>query len=1001
MKHTAYSLIALLVGLLLILPQVATPSAPVRAETSDPFTAVLRRGYLGYDGMADTFVMNGDATPNGAEQQLDLKEVDAWGARRILLRFTLPDSIPSSAQVNSAVLTLFPYYMSTSAPITLNCYYLLKPWTEAGATWNSTGTTESWLVAGAGAADEDYEASWFASATVTGVGKAVSIDLHAAVARWLHAPSQNHGILIKASTPNAQVNFRSAEVGRADEMPALTIGYTVPEATETPTASPSPTASQTPLPSATPPPGATLTFTPTPPAGATPTTPLGPSPTPVSVVYSFGPTEAALQATDKDDLQCVQVAPGEIASLEVVLVWEGQPSYARLRIRHSNNSYLHTVLVNGHEVGRLPVTNYAPGCSGGVEATFDLDPAILISGVNTVSIRGDDPRDANWSMQAPRIELGGTLYVPRVSLQNFTGSDEQPHRVIVQQPATYLPGAAVPLVIACHGRGGRDFDAFAWNGLAEAANQRGWILACPDLRSDPAKQVIYTPSIGIQRDVDNLIAYLHGLYSIDASRIYIMGMSQGGMFAATLAAKAPDVFAALAEVKGPTSLTTWYGEVSLYYKSVLEAELGGPPNANTLFSYQRRSVVEMTPNLRNLPVLIVHGLNDTIVPYHHAVDLKDSLDALDPPSTYEAELYSFSGGHDDDHPEWTTAHILDWFSAYTLNSNPDTITVRTDEAKAYYWLELSYVNSWDPARWTNVRAVRDPLSHAVVIDVSDERQKPIHLTVNLLKAGLPTEFSYVLEDTNLGTGEYVQTVAAPQGGKVTVSLSGDPHHLALYPLQGVQPELQTVTVSQVEDTYIDTYNQSGYHDTLPLWVSGAGTRSALLRFALGLPENAVVKGAQLRLYASYKDSTTVYLNTTLHGLNRAWLPEQANWQQWRSGQPWTLAGALGADSDYVSQPSASAQLTNTNRWYTYNLTQLVQQWVAMPESNNGVLLRGGAGSPGLAKYRINSSEDGSNHPELLIHWAEATPTPTPTATPTATPRPLHRVHLPAIRRGPY
>jgi hypothetical protein len=98
----------------------------------------------------------------------------------------------------------------------------------------------------------------------------------------------------------------------------------------------------------------------------------------------------------------------------------------------------------------------------------------------------------------------------------------------------------------------------------------------------------------------------------------------------------------------------------------------------------------------------------------------------------------------------------------------------------------------------------------------------------------------------------------------------------------------------------------------------------------------------------------------------------------------------------------------------------VRQWFATPSSNNGLLVRGGAGSPGLAKYRFSSSEEAINKPEVVIYWTEATstPTPTPTATPTATatatptatptntstptatPTPWHMLYLPAIIKGP-
>lgn len=992
MKRTINALILIGLVALLAAPLYGSPSLPARAQ-GESYTAILRRGYLGYNGVSDTYMQNGATTPFGASQQLDLKETAAWGGRRILMRFEMPDTIPANAEISRAELRLYPYYLPTP-PITFQCYYLKKDWSESAATWTTTGMAESWMVAGANGPDSDYESNYFAAATVSAIAQPVTIDLRPAVRRWLQHPEENRGFLVIASTGNLQVNFRSSEVGRAEEQPQLTIDYTMPDATITPTATASPTSSPTLLSTATPPPGATLTFTPTPGPSATPTSNLGPSPTPVAVAYSYGPTEAQIQA----DRLCITVAPGQTKSLSMLLVWEGQPTSARLRLRHTNNNALFPVTLNGHVVGNLPAINYNASCSGGAEAFFDIDPAWLRNGVNDVSISGD-PRDSSWSIQDPRIELYGTLYVPRVNLQTYTGADNLEQRVIVQQPASYVPGSAVPLVIACHGRGGRDFDALIWNGLAMAANQRGWLLACPDLRGDPSRQVFYTPSIGIQGDLQNMIATLKQRYSIDSNRIYIMGMSQGGMFASVLAAKAPDVFAALAELKGPTSLTNWYGELSDYWKGVLYSELGGTPGT-ALFSYQRRSAGEMTPNLRHVPTLIIHGLIDTVVPYHHATDLKAALDNMTPPASHAPLLFSYDGGHDQDHPEWPTARILEWFSGFTLNSNPDLITVRTDEAKPYYWLSLGYVNSWDPARWTNVRAERNPLTQSITLDVTDERQKACIVTVDLLKAGLPLGGGYVLEDTNLSNGLFTQTIVSPQGGKIAITLSGEPHHLELYPVTGALPVLQTAHLGASDDTYIDGYIPDAFLQEGPLWLTKGAARTALLRFTLGLPENAVVKGAQLRLYASYKDPASGSLNTTLHGVLQDWQASQTNWKQWRTGAPWVEEGALGVDSDYVAGPSSGALIDAISTWYSYNVTQLVQQWFALPSSNNGVLLRAGTGT--TSKVRINSKEDGSNRPELLIYWAEATATPTPTvtATPTATATPQYRLHLPALLMGP-
>jgi hypothetical protein len=70
---------------------------------------------------------------------------------------------------------------------------------------------------------------------------------------------------------------------------------------------------------------------------------------------------------------------------------------------------------------------------------------------------------------------------------------------------------------------------------------------------------------------------------------------------------------------------------------------------------------------------------------------------------------------------------------------------------------------------------------------------------------------------------------------------------------------------------------------------------------------------------------------------------------------------------------------------TFNVTDLVRQWVAHPETNFGILLRG-VGTTNL-EYTISSSQNWwlSRRPKLLVVYSQHTPTPTPTATATSTP----------------
>jgi predicted esterase len=98
----------------------------------------------------------------------------------------------------------------------------------------------------------------------------------------------------------------------------------------------------------------------------------------------------------------------------------------------------------------------------------------------------------------------------------------------VYAPQQALDGAPLPLVIALHGAGGDENmfpDGYGAGVIKELAEERGFLLACPQT------------SLMSPEAFDSLLAELSEDYAIDKSRVYVLGHSMGGGFAASLAAK--------------------------------------------------------------------------------------------------------------------------------------------------------------------------------------------------------------------------------------------------------------------------------------------------------------------------------------------------------------------------------------------------------------------------------------------------------------------------------
>src|SRR5262245_42953005 len=136
-----------------------------------------------------------------------------------------------------------------------------------------------------------------------------------------------------------------------------------------------------------------------------------------------------------------------------------------------------------------------------------------------------------------------------------------PYRMYV--PKTYTGAKAFPLIIALHGLGGTEdsfFDSYDGQ-LPPLAEQHGYIVAAPlgyrvdgsygwGLGTPPADPATRRVQELSEQDVIEVLRRVQRLYKIDESRIYLLGHSMGGIGTWKIAAKYPDVWAAIAPFAG-------------------------------------------------------------------------------------------------------------------------------------------------------------------------------------------------------------------------------------------------------------------------------------------------------------------------------------------------------------------------------------------------------------------------------------------------------------------
>jgi polyhydroxybutyrate depolymerase len=166
---------------------------------------------------------------------------------------------------------------------------------------------------------------------------------------------------------------------------------------------------------------------------------------------------------------------------------------------------------------------------------------------------------------------------------------------ILHVPANYDGSKALPLVYVLHGRGGKAEGMVNMTGMNEKADQTGFFVAylqaligpegIPDWNTGIAAAVDSSADdVAFVRDLSN---QLEGQLNVDSKRIYATGFSAGAAMSYRLGTDLPDLLAGIAPVEGAIGTNS---DGSATFTTIPDPK--GP-----------------------IPVLIIHGISDTHVPY--------------------------------------------------------------------------------------------------------------------------------------------------------------------------------------------------------------------------------------------------------------------------------------------------------------------------------------------------------------------------------------------------
>jgi predicted esterase len=914
----------------------------------------LRQNVNGYTGVSDTYINEGapDSNFNDPSHWGELQVRSGGPMKRALLRFDLGGQIPDGARVVTATLHLWTTsYRSADRVMTLELYRLLQPWDASQATWKQRLTGIEWATWGASGGG-DREANPSASIAIDSVSAEYALDVTGVVSDWAGAAGTNQGfLLVGAGGSIIEYRFWASDwLNDPGKRPLLDIYYTYE-----PGVTPEPTNTRTPTPTAT------------------------PTPVPGTII------------TSTTSLRCMKVGAGngDEATDTVLLVYNGTLTRAKLYMDEANSYAGHSIYVNGMKIGTSQGSS-GTACEPGRTKTWNLDPSVIRSGINEIKITADANPADGWSGVNVKIEVEGDIAKPTATIRTLSfqaSNGTWYYRATVMTPTGYKGDVPLPLLVSIHGWSGYAMDALEY--VAEAASNQGWLVVAPDLEQN------HTLSLNVQGQLLDTIAFMKAHYAVDASRIYVTGVSMGGMMASGMAGKYPQLFAAAAIERGPShlgysspSLGGWYWEMEAWRRDSLEYEIGASPLSKP-YEYERRSPIEYASNLRDIPMILTHGIQDTIVKVQHTQNISNAvaLYAVTPP---RVELYD--GGHETPWPGGSQG-IIDFLKLYRRVDAPQSLNIRTDgrcaltdRACTYYWLTITQTGS---DHWARVTGSFDATG---VITVTTDDPKPtttsdatpsMTFRLDLGLMGLDgVSSSWVVQNFDSATGRYSQTNVSASGGFLSVTPGWGVHEIRISPPE-LTPEIAQVQLRAVEDTYIVNGDSAPKGAESQLMIVSDGNQRALIRFdTSGIPQNAIVLGSTLRMYTTSQRNTEI-LKVSVYQMRRMWNAAEATWIHATATDDWDTAGADNTQTDRYPDAQGIVDFKQLYQTYETNVRPMTQDWVQSAGSNPGLLLKGQSGQ--YTWYKIASTDGGnSNGPRLWVVYAIPTATPTPTQTPTAT-----------------
>jgi len=240
----------------------------------------------------------------------------------------------------------------------------------------------------------------------------------------------------------------------------------------------------------------------------------------------------------------------------------------------------------------------------------------------------------------------GTISDERIDVQG------RAYHLALSVPLTYQPAKGYGLVVCLHGAG---FTGEAYLERWQARLGEDYVLACPTAPMGAwftrgAEELVLATIRSVQRR-----------YHIDPDRIFLTGMSNGGIGAWVIGMHDAPLFAGLA------------------------------PMASGLDNV----LMPFLANLRSTPIYIIHGAKDQVMPVELSRTITKELTRLGYPYVYREHdrEHPMAGGHY--FPREELPELVTWFNAQRRNPLPTRVTVVREAShfQPFGWVRIDATDS--------------------------------------------------------------------------------------------------------------------------------------------------------------------------------------------------------------------------------------------------------------------------------------------------------------------